>query len=148
METVQEKYYKWLNMQRTGQRWIIALVTKLWEVSWFMWVDQNDTLHTAITPRKAIAICEANATMRTLYLEGYPAVLHSNRQLFDAPLNIVLKRTLPEKQLWIDSILLAQQEALTHHREWAPPPRLAHHQARQALRAWLNSTAPTPSLTP
>jgi hypothetical protein len=112
-----------------------------------MWVDRNNALHTAITPRKAIAICEANTTIHNLYLEGYPTVLHGDPQLFDTPLNIVLKRTLPEKQLWIDSILLAQ-EAVTHHREWAPPPRLAHRHAQQALWAWLNSVAPTPSLTP
>jgi hypothetical protein len=112
-----------------------------------MWVDRNNALHTVITPCKAIAICTNNATIHTFYLEGYPTVLHRDCQLFDKALNIVLKRTLPEKQLWINNILLAQA-VLTHHREWAPPPCLVHLYAQQALEAWLNSVTPTPSVTP
>jgi hypothetical protein len=144
-KTVQDEYYKWLDMRRTGRRWIIALLTKLWDVSWSMWEDRNDARHTAITPRKVIAIREANITIHNLYLDGSPTVLHRDQKLFDRPLYIVLQQTLPEKELWIDIIQLAQA-ALISHQEWAPNPSMAHLHAQQALRIWLNSATNTPSI--
>ena len=84
-----------------------------------------------------------NVLIRKLYLEGTSHLLRCNHQIFDTPLDTLLSRSLLEKQQWIDTMQLAQ-EALLHYREWAPPPRMAHLQAQQALWAWLLPSAPTP----
>jgi hypothetical protein len=60
---VQDKYYAWLAIRRTGRRWVTALLDKLWDVSWTMWDDRNDALYMAITPRKVIKIQVINATI-------------------------------------------------------------------------------------
>jgi hypothetical protein len=142
---VQDRYYAWLAIRRTGKRWVTALLVKLWDVSWTMWDDRNDALHTAITPRKAIEIQVINATIRTLYLDGAPLVLRRDRRLFNIPLDIILSRSLPEKYQWTDTVQLAQA-ALINYREWAPPSRTSHRQAQLALRAWLNTAVTNPSL--
>ena len=41
----QEDYYKWLGMRRTGERWVVELIKKLWKISWDLWQDRNERLH-------------------------------------------------------------------------------------------------------
>ena len=31
---VQGDYYKWIGLKKTGRRWAVALIKKLWEVAW------------------------------------------------------------------------------------------------------------------
>jgi hypothetical protein len=142
---VQDQYYKWLSIRRTGRRWVTALLIKLWDVSWTMWDDRNDALHTAITPRKVIAIQAANALIRTLYLDGTDHVLRRDHRIFATQLDTILSRSLREKRLWIETVQLAQA-ALIHQQAWAPAPRLAHLQAQQSLQTWLNTAATNPSV--
>jgi hypothetical protein len=97
-----------------------------------MWDDCNDALYTAITPGKVLAIQSANSIIWTLYLEGAHHVLCRDCHIFNTPLDIILAPSLPKKLQWTNTVQLAQA-ALTHYREWAPPPRTAHCQAQQAL---------------
>ena len=41
---VQDVYFKWLGMKRTGMRWVVALIKKLWDVSWDQWENRNEAL--------------------------------------------------------------------------------------------------------
>lgn len=42
---LQQVCYEWHKKRRTGKRWVIALIKKLWDIAWDMWMDRNDTLH-------------------------------------------------------------------------------------------------------
>ena len=42
---VQDQYLKWIDSKKSGKRWAIALIQKLWDVAWDMWDDRNHTLH-------------------------------------------------------------------------------------------------------
>ena len=42
---VQDTYFKWLGLRRTGKRWVEALITKLWDVCWDQWESRNEALH-------------------------------------------------------------------------------------------------------
>merc|ERR1711954_92293 len=33
----QEAYFKWLGMRRTGERWVVELIKKLWGIAWDLW---------------------------------------------------------------------------------------------------------------
>ena len=46
---IQDAYFKWLGRRNTGRTWVIALITKLWNVTWDMWDNRNDVKHNAIT---------------------------------------------------------------------------------------------------
>jgi len=34
-------YYKWMGSRKSGRRWTIALIKKLWDVVWDLWDQQN-----------------------------------------------------------------------------------------------------------
>ena len=38
---VQQRYYEYIGSRRTGKRWLIAVITKLWDVAWDLWIDRN-----------------------------------------------------------------------------------------------------------
>ena len=40
-----QAYYKLMDMRKTGRCWVIALIQKLWDISWIMWDHRNHVLH-------------------------------------------------------------------------------------------------------
>jgi hypothetical protein len=42
---VQQRHYQFLGSLRTGKRWLIALLTKLWDIAWDLGAHQNGILH-------------------------------------------------------------------------------------------------------
>jgi hypothetical protein len=38
---VQQKYYEYIGSQRTGKRWLVAVIKKCWDVAWDLWIDRN-----------------------------------------------------------------------------------------------------------
>jgi hypothetical protein len=38
---VQQRYYDYIGSRRTGKRWLIAVITKLWDIAWDLWMDRN-----------------------------------------------------------------------------------------------------------
>lgn len=44
---VQAMYYKAIGSQRSGSRWTVAVIKKLWDVAWDMWEQRNGFLHDA-----------------------------------------------------------------------------------------------------
>ena len=42
---LQHKEYRRLRSQRTGLCWVSALIQKLWDISWDMWMFRNNVLH-------------------------------------------------------------------------------------------------------
>jgi hypothetical protein len=41
-ERLQDRYYTNINSRRNGKRWLIAVITKLWEIAWDIWDFRND----------------------------------------------------------------------------------------------------------
>jgi hypothetical protein len=44
-EVVQAKYYTDIHSRRSGKRWTIALITKLWDITWDLWEYRNAVYH-------------------------------------------------------------------------------------------------------
>jgi hypothetical protein len=42
---VQEAYYRSLGSRRTGLRWTVAIINKLWDIAWDLWEQRNGILH-------------------------------------------------------------------------------------------------------
>ena len=40
-KAVQQKYYEWLGKRNTGRKWAVALIKKIFEISWDQWDQQN-----------------------------------------------------------------------------------------------------------
>jgi hypothetical protein len=41
----QQEYYKLIGSLKSGKRWMIALIKKLWLIAWDMWEHRNGILH-------------------------------------------------------------------------------------------------------
>jgi hypothetical protein len=44
---VQALYYRTIGSQRSGLRWTVAVIKKLWDVAWDLWEQHNGFLHDA-----------------------------------------------------------------------------------------------------
>jgi hypothetical protein len=51
-KAVQQRYYEWLGKRNTGKKWAMALIQKVWDVSWDMWDHRNNVRLKTITPAK------------------------------------------------------------------------------------------------
>ena len=38
---VQQHYYLWMGIRKTGRRWLSSLIKKLWEIAWDQWDHRN-----------------------------------------------------------------------------------------------------------
>ena len=44
-EATQQLYFRHIKSTKSGRTWVIALIKKLWQVSWDMWDHRNSVLH-------------------------------------------------------------------------------------------------------
>ena len=42
---VQQRYYEFIGSRKTGERWLTALIQKLWDVAWDLWDHRNSVVH-------------------------------------------------------------------------------------------------------
>ena len=76
---VQETYYKFIGSQKSGRRWLVALIEKLWLTAWDLWEDHNginakrreDASHRVLQSR-----------VREEYQLGYATLHRKSRSLF------------------------------------------------------------------
>jgi hypothetical protein len=45
--SAQQAYYTLMKSRRTGKRWVISLIKKLWDIAWDLWEHRNGILHNA-----------------------------------------------------------------------------------------------------
>ncbi len=43
--TAQQAYYSSIKSYRTGRRWTVAIIKKMWDIAWDLWEHWNCTLH-------------------------------------------------------------------------------------------------------
>jgi len=84
---VQHRFYLWMGIRKTGERWVVALIHKVWEVAWDLWDHRNRVLHDSDTSlikqqreQEIMAQFEAGAhsvtaEARVLFRQGVTAVL-------------------------------------------------------------------------
>jgi len=44
-EVVQQHYYSVIKSNKTGKRWVSAIIQKLWDTAWDLWEHRNGVLH-------------------------------------------------------------------------------------------------------
>ena len=105
----QHAYYQWINIRRTGKRWAIALIKKLWEISWDLWDDRNDVLHkTPLAADLEGAASLDNAIREECLLgsEGLPATVRST---FPKDINKLIRAPLTQRKAWLVLVRAARE---------------------------------------
>jgi hypothetical protein len=145
ISNAQQYFYSASRSLRTGRRWLIELIKKLWGIAWDMWEHRNGILHqqdnevTRIsTHRLHVRVSDAYQLLRTMAL---PA---ADYHLIQTPLRTLKKKHTDYIKAW-----LVQAKAILHCRlraEWERRSnirqRLASNstlirQLRSSMRTWL-----------
>ena len=66
-EEAQHAFYTLIRSHRTGRRWTICLIKKLWNVAWDMWEHRNGILHQQDNSVTMAEILHLDRKVRSLY---------------------------------------------------------------------------------
>ena len=132
-QLIQQRHYQWLESKRSGRRWVIALIKKLWQVAWDQWEHRNATLHKQTSIPSIEASEHLNTTISAEYHSGSITLLPQDRYLFGTPLDKLLKQSFDQRTLWLQRIRTARNACHVTHQS-------SSRHERNLLRAWLSST--------
>ena len=96
--TTQEGYYKRNNLKNTGERWLSALIRKLFEVAWDQWQYRNSIVH---DKREGQVARLLEQEIRDEYNLGFRGFTLSIRPLTRLPMEELLAMRLQVQQSWL-----------------------------------------------
>jgi hypothetical protein len=106
----QEEYYKFLGSRRTGRRWVIALIKKLWQIAW---EHRNNVLHEQENDVLQKESEQLNRRIRTLFFRSLSILRRTpDGYLLKTPLSALVDKPLVYRQEWERKVKLA----LTFHK--------------------------------
>jgi len=135
---LQQNYYDILRSSRTGRRWTIAIILKLWNIAWDLWAHRNGILHEQENRVTQSEIQQLNSRVSQTYSD-----LHS-RALRQYDLHLVclsrselLKKDITYKMQWLSVAEPVLQSGRTEDwRERTRSERMIRGM-RRGLFAWL-----------
>lgn len=130
-QRLQQAHYQYLGLQKTGKRWVTALIEKLWQVIWNQWDDRNKTLHNKKKILEYYDTSELDQEVRTEYFKGIPPRCpRKDRRYFKKrSLSHLLNLPTVKKRLWLSTIQKI--------RNAVPVPVRNFNAERRLIRLWL-----------
>lgn len=65
----QQNYFNFLSSRRTGKRWLIALLKKLWNIAWDLWAHRNGILHQKENAVQLADLEQLDRELRSAYFD-------------------------------------------------------------------------------
>ena len=84
---VQHRYFEWLQRINTGKSWVLALIKKVWEVSWDMWDHRNKVRANTITRADLREIELLNERITDQFAEGTRGLGHTDYHWLIQPIS-------------------------------------------------------------
>ena len=106
---VQDKYYKWLGLKRTGKRWVTMLIKKLWDVSWSQWEDRNGALHNTPIADDLSGAASLDAAIKAECRLGSQGLPPHVRCTFPKDVSRLLQSSLHERKCWLQLVRAARE---------------------------------------
>jgi hypothetical protein len=109
----QQKYLESMGKCTTGRRWMISIISKLWDIAWDMWQHRNHIVHNTLHPQKRLELEleKIGAQINELYAQGNETLLQRDKTLFLKSLETIKKGNCNEQAQWVTSVILAKQRA-------------------------------------
>jgi hypothetical protein len=99
---LQQAYYSAIKSRRSGIRWTVALILKLWDIAWDLWEHRNGVLYSkdntvAEREERAIdkAVIDVFNKLQSMLLSPH------DRHLTDIRLGKLLKKNMLYKEVWL-----------------------------------------------
>jgi hypothetical protein len=104
--------------KRTGRRWVISLIKKLWDTAWDLWQHRNEILHQSENHLIAEAERCVGRELTQLFNKLSACYLpNKDRYLIRLPLKLLKKKDIIYKEVWLHQARTALQAL--HHSLWA-----------------------------
>ena len=102
---VQASYFEMIGSRRSGKRWAVALIKKLWDTAWDMWDHRNRVVHDIESGVHAI---ELRRAIREQFQLGSQGVTVQARRLFQGGVQKVLGYSIEAQEAWMRRIVAAR----------------------------------------
>jgi hypothetical protein len=132
----QALYYKTIGSRRSGLRWTVAVIKKLWDVAWDLWEQRNGFLHDAEYRATLHNTASLDSEIRFQFRQGAVHLPRRTHYLFECSLSELLTTSVRHRQQWLKSVVSAR--AMAKECQMLQDKSLAA--SRQLMRAWLNGT--------
>jgi hypothetical protein len=138
-EALQQQFNTVTKSNRTGKRWVSALIQKIWDIAWDLWEHRNGILHEKENVVTRTMELHLNQRVMRVFLNLCSRALCStDRHLVHLPLSKLLDCTVHYKVQW----LTVAEPALHERRrqEWQDNHRATRmvHGMRQCMLSWLS----------
>ena len=99
---IQLSYYQWKGRRQSGKRWLVAVIKRLWDISWDLW---NHRKNVRLAEEEAQAKNKARADIQAQFLAGTRDLLHGEFHLLTSrSLRDRLHDPLFRQQSWLRRI--------------------------------------------
>jgi hypothetical protein len=139
-EETQQLYYSFLCSRRTGRRWVIALIKKMWQIAWDLWEHRNGILHEQQNAVSADAILELDRKLSIAYYDYRSILLGGiDRHLFSLSLSQLLQKDVIYRKTWLHQVELAMRNI--RQRGWVRrnSSSIMLLGMQRGMRQWLSS---------
>jgi hypothetical protein len=100
---IQQQYYELIRPHRTGRRWAMALIKKLWETAWDLWEHRNDIFHEQENIVTRIMGAHLNHQVARLHRHLLQLPLrHNDHHLLSLKLSTLLRKDARYKEAWLE----------------------------------------------
>jgi hypothetical protein len=131
----QARYLESIQSRSSGRRWTIAILEKVWDISWDMWEHRNGIAHDPLHHRRLAQLHEMQRQVKEIFEEGREGLLPRDKRLFSKGVDRLTDGSETDMQQWITSVLLARERANSATADEAASLRAG----RALFRRWLES---------
>jgi hypothetical protein len=115
-ERLQDGYYTNINSKRNGKRWMIAVITKLWEIAWDIWDFCNEIFHHQTNESSTQDSAALDFRLRNLsYTLTITGLCPKDSHLAEITLDRLLMLPRFQKVEWLNQAELALTLAKNRH---------------------------------
>ena len=142
---VQQRYLTYIGSRRTGKRWLVAVIKKLWTIAWNFWQDRNEINVDKRTRRQRK---ELEERVQQEFTNGYATLVYTDRSLFSRfPMEVRISQSTQTLSSWLLRVAMARERSsqLTvttdQESEWSKNRRLREERRQRNERIQANQQA-------
>ena len=126
---IQGKYYKRLNLRKTGNKWAEELIKEIWTIHCTIWNRRNEILH-GTGNHKVLGTKDYEKEIDRELQDGYALLLSTEHYLFKGiTMDIVREWNANKKDKWLRTVRAARYTSSLRHQKT--------QQSRENMRNWL-----------
>jgi len=103
---IQQEFFNSICSRRTGQRWLISVIKKMWDVSWDFWNHRNGVMHNK-AQLSASDISQLDRSVTNAYQDLVQHPSRNTRPLIFLPLRNILSKDARYKSVWLRQAIAA-----------------------------------------